>query len=141
MPKEIVATVKLQIPSGQATPGPPVGVALGPRNVNVGDFCRQFNDKTKDQQGMIVTVVISIYTDRTFTFVVKSSPAAVLLKKAANLAKASGVPNREKVGKVTREQVRQIAETKKEDLNSYDIEAAELMIEGTARSMGIEIEG
>ena len=139
MAKEVVATVKLQIPSGQATPGPPVGVALGPRNVNVGDFCRQFNDQTKDQQGMIVTVEISIYADRSFTFVVKSPPASVLLKKAANLAKGSGVPNLEKVGRVSREQLRQIAETKQKDLNAYDVEAAARIIEGTAKSMGIEI--
>lgn len=140
MAKEVSAIVKLQLPAGSATPGPPVGVALGPRNVNVGDFCRQFNDQTKDQQGMIVGVEISIYGDRSFSFVVKSSPASVLLKKAANLAKGSGVPNRDKVGKVTREQLRQIAETKKNDLNAYDIETAVSIIAGTARSMGIEVE-
>lgn len=140
MAKEVTAIVKLQLPAGSATPGPPVGVALGPRNVNVGDFCRQFNEQTKELQGMIVGVEISIYGDRSFTFAVKSSPASVLLKKAANLAKGSAVPNRDKVGKVTREQLRQIAETKKNDLNAYDIETAVSIIAGTARSMGIEVE-
>ena len=139
MAKEVIGIVKLQIPAGQATPGPPVGVALGPRNVNVGDFCRQFNDQTKSQQGTIVGVVISIHADRSFSFVVKSPPASVLLKKAANLAKGSGLANREKVGQVSREQLRQIAEAKKADLNADDIEAAAAMIEGTARSMGIEV--
>jgi large subunit ribosomal protein L11 len=137
--KELVSKVKLQIPAGQATPGPPVGVALGPRNVNVGDFCRQFNEQTKSQQGNIVTVAISVYSDRTFRFLVKSSPASALLKKAANLAKGSGAPNRDKVGKVTRQQLRQIAELKKNDLNAYDVETAVTMLEGTAKSMGIEV--
>lgn len=139
MAKELVSKVKLQIPAGQATPGPPVGVALGPRNVNVGDFCRQFNEQTKSQQGNIVTVAISVYSDRTFRFLVKSSPASALLKKAANLAKGSGAPNRDKVGKVTRQQLRQIAELKKNDLNAYDVETAVTMLEGTAKSMGIEV--
>jgi len=138
--KEVTAIVKLQIPGGQATPGPPVGVALGPRNVNVGDFCRQFNDKTKDQNGVLVGVIITIYADRSFSFIIKSSPASAMLKKAANLAKGSGIPNREKVGKVTREQLRQIAEAKVKDLNSIDLAAAVKMIEGTARSMGIVVE-
>ena len=139
MPKEVTGIVKLQIPGGQATPGPPVGVALGPRNVNVGDFCRQFNDQTKSEQGTIVGVAITIYADRSFSFIVKSSPAPVMLKKAAGLAKGSGEPNREKVGKVTREQLRQIAEAKGKDLNAHEMDAAIRMIEGTAKSMGIEV--
>jgi large subunit ribosomal protein L11 len=139
MGKLVVDTVKLQIPAGQATPGPPVGVALGPRNVSPGEFCRQFNDQTRDKQGMIVGVVISVYGDRTFSFVVKSSPASVLLKQAAGIAKGSGVPHTEKVGEVTTDQVREIAEEKMKDLNASSVEAAMRMICGTARSMGITV--
>ncbi|NQT19382.1 MAG: 50S ribosomal protein L11 [Planctomycetes bacterium] len=139
MAKEIVDTVKLQIPAGQATPGPPVGVALGPRNVSPGEFCKKFNDQTRNQQGTIVGVVISVYADRSFSFVVKSSPASVLLKQAAGIAKGSGVPHTEKVGQVTTDQVREIAEKKMKDLNASSMEAAMQMICGTARSMGITV--
>jgi len=139
MAKEAVGTVKLQIPAGQATPGPPVGVALGPRNVSPGDFCRQFNDQTRDQQGTIVGVEITIYADRTFTFVVKSPPASVLLKQAAGIAKGANTPKTEKVGQVTVAQIREIAERKKKDLNAATVEAAMDMIRGTARSMGITV--
>jgi len=139
MAKEVVSTVKLQIPAGQATPGPPVGVALGPRNISPGEFCRKFNDQTRDQQGTIVGVEITIYADRTFSFVVKSSPASVLLKEAAGIAKGSGVPHTEKVGQVTVAQIREIAEKKSKDLNASSIETAMEMIRGTARSMGITV--
>ncbi|HUU70966.1 MAG TPA: 50S ribosomal protein L11 [Planctomycetota bacterium] len=139
MAKEVVGTVKLQIPAGQATPGPPVGVALGPRNVSPGDFCRKFNDQTRDQQGMIVGVEITIYADRTFTFVVKSPPASVLLKQAAGIAKGANTPKTENVGQVTVAQLREIAERKKKDLNAATVEAAMDMIRGTARSMGITV--
>ena len=139
MAKEVVGTVKLQIPAGQATPGPPVGVALGPRNISPGEFCRQFNDQTRDKQGIIVGVEISIYADRTFSFLVKSPPASVLLKQAAGIAKGSGVPHTEKVGQVTVAQIREIAEKKSKDLNSSSIENAMEMIRGTARSMGITV--
>jgi len=140
MAKEVVAKVKLQCPGGQATPAPPVGPALGQHGVNIGDFVRQFNDRTKEAAGVTIPVEISIYGDRTFSFITKSPPAAVLLKQAAGLAKASSNPKTEKVGKVTREQVRQIAETKMADLNATTMEAAEQIIAGTARSMGIEVE-
>ena len=140
MAKESVAKVKLQCPGGQATPAPPVGPALGQHGVNIGDFVRQFNDRTRDANGMIIPVEITIYADRTFEFITKSPPAAVLLKQAAGLAKASANPKADKVGKVTVEQVRQIAETKMVDLNATTMEAAEKIIAGTARSMGIEIE-
>jgi len=139
MAKEVVGTVKLQIPAGQATPGPPVGVALGPRNVSPGEFCKQFNDQTRDIQGTIVGVEISIYGDRSFSFIVKSSPASVLLKEAAGIAKGASTPHTEKVGQVTPEQVREIAERKIKDLNAASIEAAMEMIRGTARSMGITV--
>ncbi|HUW30509.1 MAG TPA: 50S ribosomal protein L11 [Planctomycetota bacterium] len=139
MAKEVVGTVKLQIPAGQATPGPPVGVALGPRNVSPGDFCRKFNDQTRDQQGTIVGVEITIYADRTFTFVVKSPPASVLLKQAAGIAKGANTPKTENVGQVTVAQLREIAERKKKDLNAATVEAAMDMIRGTARSMGITV--
>jgi len=139
MAKEVVGTVKLQIPAGQATPGPPVGVALGPRNVSPGEFCKQFNDQTRDMQGTIVGVEISIYGDRSFSFIVKSPPASVLLKEAAGIAKGAGTPHTEKVGQVTPEQVREIAERKIKDLNAASIEAAMEMIRGTARSMGITV--
>ena len=138
--KEMVAKIKLQCPGGQATPAPPVGPALGQHGVNIGDFVRQFNERTREANGMTIPVEITIYADRSFDFITKSPPAAVLLKLAAGLAKGSGSPKAEKVGKVTREQVRQIAETKKADLNAKTVEAAEKIIAGTARSMGIEIE-
>jgi large subunit ribosomal protein L11 len=135
--KRLVTKVKLQCPAGQATPAPPVGPALGQHGVNIMEFCRQFNDRTKDQQGLIIPVVISVFEDRSFTFVTKTPPAAVLLKRAAKLAKASGEPNKNKVGSVTQAQVREIAELKMPDLNAASPEAAIRMIEGTARSMGI----
>ena len=141
MAKEVMVVVKLQASGGQATPAPPIGPALGQHNVNIGQFVSQFNERTKELNGMTVPVEITVHTDRTFTFVVKSPPAAVLLKQAAGIAKGSGVPNKEKVGTVTRAQVRQIAETKLEDLSAHDLDKAERIIAGTARSMGIEIEG
>jgi len=137
--KKVVAQIKLQIPAGQATPAPPVGPALGQQGLNIMQFCQAFNEQTKDKQGLILPVVITVYEDRSFTFVVKSPPASVLLKQAAGIAKASGVPNKEKIGRVTRKQVEEIAKTKMEDLNAGSIEAAMRIIEGTARSMGIEI--
>jgi large subunit ribosomal protein L11 len=137
--KKIVAIVKLQIPAGKATPAPPVGPALGQHGVNIMEFCKSYNEKTARQVGTIVPVEITIFADRTFTFVTKTPPAAVLLKKAAGLEKGSGEPNKKKVGKVTRQQIREIAEVKLPDLNTRDIEAAIRMIEGTARSMGIEV--
>ena len=140
MAKEVVAKIKLQAPGGQATPAPPVGPALGQHGLNIGQFVSQFNDATKQLNGMPVPVVIEVYGDRTFTFIVKSPPAAVLLKDAAQLAKGSGEPNKTKVGKVSREQVRQIAERKMEDLNAFDVDAAERIVAGTARSMGIDVE-
>ena len=141
MVKEVVTKIKLQCPGGQATPAPPVGPALGQHGVNIGQFVSQFNERTKDANGMIIPVEITVYADRSFEFVTKSPPAAVLLKQAAGLAKGSGVPNKELVGKVTKEQVRQIAQTKRKDLNAASIEAAVKIIEGTARSMGITVEG
>jgi large subunit ribosomal protein L11 len=139
MAKQIVAQIKLQAPGGQATPAPPIGPALGQRGVNIGQFVSQFNERTKELNGTTVPVVITVYADKSFTFEVKSPPAAVLLKQAANVAKGSGVPNKEKVGQVTTEQVRKIAEQKSKDLNAYDIDAAEKIIRGTARSMGIDV--
>jgi len=139
--KQIMATVKFHVPGGQATPAPPVGPALGQHGVNIGEFVKRFNDRTRDAQGMIIPVVVTIYRDRSFDFVTKSPPAAVLLKRAANIAKGSGVPNREKVGSVTRAQIIEIARQKQRDLNTRDLEAAVRIIEGTARSMGIEIKG
>jgi large subunit ribosomal protein L11 len=140
MAKEVVAKIKLQAPGGQATPAPPIGPALGQHGVNIGQFVSQFNERTKELNGTIVPVVITLYRDKSFTFEVKSPPAAVLLKQAAELAKGSGVPNKEKVGKITCEQLRKIAETKFKDLNAYDLDQAERIIAGTARSMGIEID-
>jgi large subunit ribosomal protein L11 len=140
MAKEVDAKIKLQAPGGQATPAPPIGPALGQHGVNIGQFVSQFNERTKQLNGTIVPVVISVYKDKSFTFEVKSPPAAVLLKQEAEIAKGSGIPNKEKVGKVSPEQVRKIAETKFKDLNAYDLEQAEKIIRGTARSMGIEIE-
>ena len=139
MAQEIVTQIKLQAPGGQATPAPPIGPALGQHNVNIGQFVSQFNEATRELNGMTVPVVISVYGDRTFSFVVKSPPAAVLLREAAQIAKGSGVPNKEKVGSVTPDQVRQIAERKINDLNAHDVDAACRIIEGTARSMGIEV--
>ncbi len=137
--KKIVAVVKLQIPAGKATPAPPVGPALGQHGVNIMEFCKTYNERTARQAGTIVPVEITIYADRTFTFVTKTPPASVLLKKAAGLEKASGEPNKKKLGRVTRQQIREIAEVKLPDLNTRDIDAAMRMIEGTARSMGIEV--
>ena len=131
--------IKLQIPAGGATPAPPVGPALGQAGINIMGFCKQFNSQTQHQAGLVIPVVISVYKDKSFTFITKTPPAAILLKRAANLAKGSGEPNRNKVGTVTRAQVREIAETKKPDLNAASEEAAMRMVEGTARSMGIEI--
>jgi large subunit ribosomal protein L11 len=141
MAKKITAFVKLQIPAGAANPAPPVGPALGQHGVNIPEFCKQFNAKTQGQEGLIIPVVITIYQDRSFTFIMKTPPAAVLLKKAAGLAKGSGVPNRTKVGKVTEAQVREIATRKMADLNAGSVDAAVMMVKGTARSMGIEING
>ena len=138
--KEVTALVKLQCPAGAANPAPPVGPALGQHGVNIMDFCNQFNERTRDQQGLIIPVVIEVYRDRTFTFVTKSPPAAVLIKRAAKLAKASGEPNKNKVGKVTRDQLREIAELKMKDLNAANIDTAISMMAGTARSMGITVE-
>ena len=140
MAKKVISTIKLQIPAGAANPSPPVGPALGQAGLNIMEFCKAFNSKTQDKQGLIVPVVITVYADRSFTFITKSPPAAVLLKKAAGIEKGSGEPNREKVGTVNKEQVKEIAQTKMEDLNANDIEAAMLIIEGTARSMGITVE-
>ena len=139
MAKKVAATIKLQIPAGNATPAPPVGPALGQHGVNIMEFCKAYNSKTQKQAGIIVPVIITIYADRTFIFITKTPPAAVLLKKAAKIEKASGEPNRVKVGTVTREQVREIAQIKLPDLNANDLDAAVLIIEGTARSMGIEV--
>jgi large subunit ribosomal protein L11 len=139
MAKKIIAVVKLQIPAGQANPAPPVGPALGQHGINIMEFCKAFNAKTKDQPGLIIPVVVTIHGDRSFSFITKTPPAPVLLKRAAGLAKGSGVPNKEKVGKVTRAQVREIAQLKMPDLNANTVEAAMSMIEGTARNMGIEV--
>jgi len=133
--------IKLQCPAGQANPAPPVGPALGQHGVNIMEFCKAFNARTQDQQGLIIPAVITVYADRSFTFELKTPPAAVLLKRAAKIAKGSGEPNREKVGKVTRAQLEEIAEMKKPDLNAHDVDAAVNIIAGTARSMGIEVEG
>jgi len=139
MAKQVVGVIKLQAPGGQATPAPPIGPALGQRNVNIGQFVSQFNEATKDLNGMPVPVEISVYSDRSFSFVVKSPPAAALLKEAAQVAKGSGSPNKDKVGSVTKDQVRQIAQRKLADLNAFDLESACAIIEGTARSMGITV--
>jgi len=137
--KKVIAIVKLQVPAGKATPAPPVGPALGQHGVNIMAFCKEFNERTANQAGMIIPVEISVYEDRSFTFITKTPPAAVLLKKAAGIEKASGEPNKVKVAKVPRSKVREIAELKMPDLNAADIEAAMRIIAGTARSMGIEI--
>ena len=140
MAKKVTGFIKLQIPAGQATPAPPVGPALGQQGINIMEFCKTFNARTQGQQGLIIPVVITVYSDRSFTFVTKTPPAAVLLLKAAGLQKGSGVPNKNKVGKVTKKQVEEIAKTKMPDLNAASLEAAIKTVEGTARSMGIEVQ-
>jgi len=139
MAKKVTGQIKLQIPAAQASPAPPVGPALGQAGLNIMDFCKAFNARTQDQPGMIIPVVITVYSDRSYSFITKTPPAAVLLKKAAGLEKGSGEPNRDKVGTVSRAQVEEIAKTKMVDLNAADIDAAAKIIEGTARSMGIEV--
>ena len=139
MAKEVAVKIKLQASGGKATPAPPIGPALGQHGVNIGQFVSQFNERTKDMNGMTVPVVISVYADKSFTFEVKSPPAAVLIKQAAEIAKGSGVPNKEKVGTITWEQARKIAETKFKDLNAYDLDQAAKIIAGTARSMGVDV--
>ena len=140
MAKEVVAKIKFQAPGGKATPAPPIGPALGQHNVNIGQFVSQFNERTAEHNGMPIPVVITVYRDRTFTFITKSPPVAAMLKESAQIAKGSGVPNKEKVGTVTADQVRQIAERKFDDLSAHDIDMACRIIEGTARSMGITVE-
>ena len=141
MAKRITGSVKLQIPAGKATPAPPVGPALGQHGVNIMDFCKAFNARTSKDQGILTPVVITVYQDHSYTFITKTPPASTLLAKAAGIQKGSGVPNRDKVGKVSRAQVEEIAKTKMEDLNCADLEAAVQVISGSARSMGIEVEG
>ena len=141
MAKKVKAMVKIQIPAGQANPAPPVGTALGPHGVNIMEFCKAFNAKTQKDGGLIIPALITIYTDRTFTFVTKTPPAAVLLAKAAGVAKGSGVPNKTKVGKVSDKQVEEIAKMKMPDLNAKDLAGAKRLVAGTARSMGITVEG
>jgi large subunit ribosomal protein L11 len=138
--KQVESQIKLQIPAGQATPSPPVGPALGQHGVNIMDFCKAFNAQTKGKEGTVIPVIISVYKDRSFTFITKSPPASSLLKQAAGIAKGSGNPSRELVGTVTREQVREIAQTKMEDLNAFDIDQAMRIIEGSAKSMGLTVE-
>ena len=140
MAKKVQAYIKLQVPAGKATPAPPIGPALGQHGVNIPGFCKEFNDRTAKEAGMIIPVVITVYTDRTFTFITKTPPAPVLIKKELNLQKASGRPNKEKVGRLTKEQVKRIAEIKMPDLNAGSIEAAMSMVAGTARSMGVTVE-
>src|SRR5262249_9549708 len=141
MAKKIIANIKLQVGAGKATPAPPVGSALGPHGVNIMDFCKAFNAKTAKQEGLIIPVVVTVYNDRTYTFITKTPPAAILLKRAANIAKRSAQPNKNKVGKVSMKQVREIAQTKLVDLNATDLDAAVKTVLGTARSMGLEVEG
>lgn len=141
MAKKVKTTVKLYCPAGQANPAPPVGPALGQHGINIMDFCKQFNERTKDKAGLTLPAVITVYEDRTFDFIIKTPPSAVLLKRACGIATASGEPNKTKVGKLTAEQVRQIAQEKMKDLNAKDAAGAEKIIRGTARSMGIEVEG
>ncbi|MBI1807988.1 MAG: 50S ribosomal protein L11 [Ignavibacteria bacterium] len=140
MMKKVTGFIKLQIPAGQANPAPPIGPALGQKGVNIMEFCKQFNAKTQDKQGLIIPVVITVFSDKSFTFITKTPPASVLLTKAAKVEKGSGEPNRNKVGKVTKKQIREIAEMKMPDLNANDVDAAMAMIAGTARSMGITVE-
>jgi len=139
MAKKITGMVKLQIPAGKATPAPPVGPALGQHGVNIMEFCKQYNEKTASQAGLVVPVVITVYADRSFTFITKTPPAPVLIKRACKLERASSVPNKTKVGKITREQIREIAELKMPDLNTTSLDSAMSMIAGSARSMGIEV--
>ena len=139
MAKKLTAVVKLQLPAGKATPGPPVGSSLGPHGINIPGFTKEFNEKTKDQAGLIIPVVISIYADRSFTFILKTPPAAVLIKKACKIESGSGKPNKDKVAKITKEQIKEIATLKMPDLNAASLESAMSMIAGTARSMGIEV--
>ena len=139
MAKKIAAMVKLQIAAGKATPAPPVGTALGPHGVNIMDFCKNFNSKTASQEGLIIPVVVTVYADRTYSFITKTPPAAVLLKKAAGIEKGSGEPNKNKVGKVTKKQVREIAQLKLPDLNTTNLDSAIRTVEGAARSMGLEV--
>ena len=141
MAKKVVAEVKLQIPAGAANPSPPVGPALGQRGVNIMEFCKQFNAQTQAQQGLIIPVIITVYADRSFTFITKTPPASVLLKKAAGVEKGSGVPHKNKIGTVTKQQIREIAQLKTPDLTAVSLDAAMRTIEGTARSMGIVVEG
>jgi len=141
MAKKIKATIKLYCPAGQANPAPPVGPALGQHGVNIMEFCKKFNEMTRSQEGLILPVVISVYEDKSFSFIVKSPPCSILLKRACSLAKASGVPNKEKVGKVTKDQLIEIAKIKFKDLNTEDINEAIKIVAGTARSMGIDVEG
>ncbi|HIV63735.1 MAG TPA: 50S ribosomal protein L11 [Firmicutes bacterium] len=141
MAKKLQAVVKLQLPAGKATPGPPVGSSLGPHGINIPGFTKEFNEKTKNQEGMIIPVVISIYSDRSFTFIMKTPPAPVLIKKALGIESGSAKPNKDKVGKLTMAQVEEIAKVKLPDLNAGSLEAAVSMIKGTARSMGVEVEG
>jgi large subunit ribosomal protein L11 len=141
MAKKVVAEVKLQIPAGAANPSPPVGPALGQRGVNIMEFCKQFNAQTQAQQGLIIPVVITVYADRSFTFITKTPPASVLLKRAAGIQKGSGEPHKNKVGKVTKDQIREIAQLKTPDLTAASLEAAMKTVEGTARSMGLTVEG
>lgn len=140
MAKKVIGEIKLQLPGGQATPAPPVGPALGQHGLNIMDFCKAFNARTQKQQGVIIPVIITVFADRTYTFITKTPPASFLLRQAAGIDKGSGVPNREKVGKVSRDQVAEIAKTKMPDLNAQDLEAAMQIVMGTARSMGIEIQ-
>jgi len=140
MAKKVIGFIKLHVPGGQANPAPPVGPALGQHGVNIMEFCKQFNARTQDKQGITTPVEITVYADRSFTFITKTPPAAVLIQRALGIPKGSGVPNRDKVGTLTKEQLRQIAETKMPDLNANDVDAAMRMIAGTARSMGVEVE-
>lgn len=140
MAKKVTEQIKLQIPAGQATPAPPVGPALGQKGVNIMQFVKEFNDKTKDQQGITIPVIITVYHDRTFDFILKTPPVAALIKKELKIETASGVPNKKKVGRISKEQVKKIAEIKMKDLNTETIDAAMLMVNGTARSMGVEVE-
>jgi len=140
MAKKVKTLIKLYCPAGQANPAPPVGPALGQHGLNIMEFCKSFNEQTKDREGLTLPVVISVYEDRSYSFIIKSPPCSVLLKRTANIAKASGVPNKEKVAKISRQQARDIAKEKMQDLNTDDVEQAVKVVEGTARSMGIEIE-
>ncbi len=141
MAKKVVAQIKLHVPAGAANPAPPVGPALGQHGVNIMQFCKQFNEKTKGREGLILPAVISVYEDKTFTFIIKSPPSSILLKRAANLAKASGTAGKETIGKVTKKQIEEIAKLKLNDLNTHDMNEAAKIIEGTAKSMGIVVEG